>query len=217
VLIIVTNSVQKVQPPKKGLECFYLRDYLPLPATDGKRFRERHMHQNWTDEKLALLRKLWSKGKTATAIAQQLGASKSAVLGKIFRLRLPTPPERPVSAETSPLAHRQKGRPLKTPEKPIVKRGKSLLELTNQTCRWPIGDPSKQSFHFCGEPGADLEQGIPYCERHSKRAYQAPRKSQASAEEFSFRARDPGHRFSLANQTTVERLLRAAVARRVRT
>jgi len=49
------------------------------------------MQQSWADEKLSLLKKLWSEGKTAVAIAQSLGVSKSAVLGKVFRLRLARP------------------------------------------------------------------------------------------------------------------------------
>jgi GcrA cell cycle regulator len=43
--------------------------------------------------------------------------------------------------------------------------------LTNNTCRFPIGKPGSAGFHFCGEAGADLENGRPYCERHAKRAY----------------------------------------------
>ncbi len=43
----------------------------------------------WTDESIALLRKLWAEGVPASAIAAQLGGgiSRSAVLGKINRLR----------------------------------------------------------------------------------------------------------------------------------
>ena len=44
----------------------------------------------WTRERIALLKKLWADGETATAIATRLRMSKSAVLGKVFRLRLPT-------------------------------------------------------------------------------------------------------------------------------
>jgi GcrA cell cycle regulator len=182
------------------------------------------MQQNWTVEKLALLKELWGKGNTAAAIARQLGVSKSAVLGKIFRLRLP-PAEKPLpDADFSP-AHRRKGRRFKTPEEPTtkkseepaVKRGKSLLELTNETCRWPIGDPSKKNFHFCGEPGADLEQGIPYCERHRRRAYNSCDAREGLSEDISFAARDKEHRFSSTVETSLQRLFRVAIAKRART
>jgi hypothetical protein len=97
---------------------------------------------------------------------------------------------------------------------PRTKRGKTLLELTNACCRWPIGDPSKKAFHFCGEPGADLDQGIPYCERHRQRAYECPRQSEADRAHNA--GRDGTHRFSPPMQTTVQRLFQAAAARRVR-
>jgi len=44
-----------------------------------------------------------------------------------------------------------------------------LLELTERTCKWPIGDPSQEGFHFCGLPA---ETGKPYCRHHVPVAYQ---------------------------------------------
>jgi GcrA cell cycle regulator len=174
------------------------------------------MQQSWPDKNLSLLKKLWSEGKTAVAIAQRLGVSKSAVLGKVFRLRLAPPAQKPEpTAASSPTLWR-KGQQF-APESPdvAIKRGKSLLELTNDTCRWPIGDPTKESFHFCGEPGADLEQGIPYCERHRQRAYNRPRQTEADRAQNA--GRDGKHRFSPTMPTTVQRLFQIAAARRVRT
>ena len=43
-----------------------------------------------------------------------------------------------------------------------------LLGLTEKTCKWPIGDPLLEDFHFCGRNSDD---GAPYCEFHAKRAY----------------------------------------------
>ncbi len=45
----------------------------------------------------------------------------------------------------------------------------SLLELTERTCKWPIGDPNHDDFHFCGLPSA---AGKPYCAAHTLAAYQ---------------------------------------------
>ena len=45
----------------------------------------------------------------------------------------------------------------------------SLLELTERTCKWPIGDPNHEDFHFCGLPSAN---GKPYCAAHTLAAYQ---------------------------------------------
>lgn len=44
----------------------------------------------------------------------------------------------------------------------------NLLQLSEQTCKWPIGDPLSKDFYFCG--GHSLDTG-PYCEFHSRRAY----------------------------------------------
>ena len=174
------------------------------------------MQQSWTDKKLALLKILWTEGKTAVAIAQCLGVSKSAVLGKIFRLRLAPPEQKPEPTAASSPMLRRKGRRFAAESQDLAtRRGKSLLELTNESCRWPIGDPAKKSFHFCGEPGADLAQGIPYCERHRQRAYARPGPTEADRAQGA--RRDGAHRFSPAMQTTVRRLFQVAVARRVRT
>lgn len=44
---------------------------------------------NWTDERVELLRKLWSEGLSASQIAAQLGGvSRNAVIGKVHRLKL---------------------------------------------------------------------------------------------------------------------------------
>jgi hypothetical protein len=46
--------------------------------------------------------------------------------------------------------------------------------LTNACCRWPYGELGRGRFFFCGEVGADLARGIPYCPRHMQRAYIVP-------------------------------------------
>ncbi|MFO7855656.1 MAG: GcrA family cell cycle regulator, partial [Paracoccaceae bacterium] len=45
----------------------------------------------------------------------------------------------------------------------------TLLQLTERTCKWPIGDPATDDFHFCGLPAA---QGKPYCDAHVQIAFQ---------------------------------------------
>lgn len=46
-----------------------------------------------------------------------------------------------------------------------------IEDLTERTCRWPIGDPRHDDFHFCG---ASIEPGQSYCEHHAALAYQQP-------------------------------------------
>jgi GcrA cell cycle regulator len=47
----------------------------------------------------------------------------------------------------------------------------SLMELTADTCRWPVGDPGQPGFYFCGAQPADDK---PYCWRHDNIAHQKP-------------------------------------------
>src|SRR5690606_27423994 len=44
-----------------------------------------------------------------------------------------------------------------------------LLELTERTCKWPIGDPATDDFFFCGLAS---QPGKPYCEAHVAVAFQ---------------------------------------------
>jgi GcrA cell cycle regulator len=141
--------------------------------------------QSWTPQRLSLLRRLWSEGETAAAIAVRLGdLSRSAVLGKVYRLRLDAAgnaaaaiaKKRGMCDENTPLARRREGGKRRLPPQvpsTASRRGKTLLELTNATCWWPHGRPGTKNFFFCGAAGADLERGIPYCARHMQRAYPA--------------------------------------------
>jgi GcrA cell cycle regulator len=142
------------------------------------RVREVPMRGVWTRERIALLKKFWADGETAAAIAVRLRMSKSAVLGKVFRLRLPSAPKATAAAarrDAATVGRRRRGRqpakPRVKPDVPAMAPGKTLFELTNETCRWPQGQPGTKAFHFCGTPGADLEGGRPYCDHHMRRAY----------------------------------------------
>jgi len=70
-------------------------------------------------------------------------------------------------AEKSPLPEPQPA-PIHEVEIPPGERA-TILTLSEKTCRWPIGDPSAEEFHFCGrKPSANM----PYCEHHCQIAYQ---------------------------------------------
>jgi GcrA cell cycle regulator len=53
----------------------------------------------------------------------------------------------------------------------VEKRAKklTLMELTERTCKWPVGDPATPDFWFCGLP---TQQSKPYCEAHVGVAFQ---------------------------------------------
>ena len=56
-----------------------------------------------------------------------------------------------------------------------VRHALEMANLKPNQCRWPIGDPDSEGFHFCGAP---VFVGKPYCYEHCKQAYQfiAPKK-----------------------------------------
>lgn len=65
--------------------------------------------------------------------------------------------------------------PIPPVEKVPSKAGQnvSLTDLDNHTCRWPIGDPKDDNFHFCGNK---VRIGQTYCDEHAAIAYVKPTK-----------------------------------------
>ena len=151
---------------------------------------------SWTDERVELLKKLWSDGLSASQIAAELGGiTRNAVIGKVHRLGLSgraksasaAAPRQRKARSSSHMLRMSRGsirgntalalaydyEAEATPELidniiPIGQR-RSLLELTEQTCRWPIGDPGSSEFFFCG---GNALTGLPYCAYHSRVAHQ---------------------------------------------
>lgn len=161
---------------------------------------------SWTNERVELLKKLWSEGFSASQIAGELGGvTRNAVIGKVHRLGLSG---RAKSSSTSAKARRPRtstaatgAAPKKSPQQPQtigatalktdtapapaveikprleplpelvvpISQRASILTLTEQTCKWPIGDPATDDFYFCGRQS---EAGVPYCAHHCKIAYQ---------------------------------------------
>jgi GcrA cell cycle regulator len=148
----------------------------------------------WTEERVELLRRLWIENFSASRIAAELGGvSRSAVIGKIHRLGL-SERDQPASSlkrqPRLPRSERRVWRPasigntaLKAelempgmPEPqpfpsavPIAKR-LTVEKLTERTCKWPIGDPRKEDFHFCGHASLKV---LPYCLYHARLAYRS--------------------------------------------
>ena len=154
---------------------------------------------SWTDERVELLKKLWQDGLSASQIAGELGGvTRNAVIGKVHRLGLsgrgqptssikrarrprqigsvPRRPRRATSVGSAALkldmdlAPERYLRPQEVVVIPIAKK-LSIEMLTEKTCKWPIGDPTQEDFHFCGH---DSTEGTPYCTYHASVAYQAP-------------------------------------------
>ena len=166
---------------------------------------------NWTEDRVELLRKLWTDGLSASQIAAQMGGvSRNAVIGKVHRLKLSgrgkttssAPRVKKAAAPVAPRSNAPRsgggggGRvsshshaigatalkadyqvdavsarvlefvpALVAPEPKRI----ALTELSERTCKWPIGDPLAQDFAFCGHESGD---NGPYCQFHAKLAYQ---------------------------------------------
>lgn len=154
---------------------------------------------SWNDERVELLKKLWAEGLSASQIAGRIGSvTRNAVIGKVHRLGLSgratttrmkshRPRTRPVPAKRAAAKPRfgnvgntalralyQEAEPYIAPleelEIPVAER-RSIQTLEESSCRWPIGDPQEAEFHFCGKAKV---AGLPYCEFHSRRAFQPP-------------------------------------------
>ena len=184
----------------------------------------------WSDERVAVLKKMWLDGNSASEIAKELGdITRNAVIGKVHRLGLSNRESnasgagsginkavksvkrgRPAKADKEP---KKRGRPQKIKDtkgfNEMADKGKSitptsatkrsndskpevvsdlseetlksllkiemkskkisLMDLTERTCKWPIGDPATDSFWFCGH---EAEPGKPYCKTHISIAFQ---------------------------------------------
>ena len=51
----------------------------------------------------------------------------------------------------------------------LIQHALQMANLKPNQCRWPIGDPDSDNFHFCGEM---VFAGKPYCYEHCRQAYQ---------------------------------------------
>ena len=152
---------------------------------------------SWNDERVEALKKLWSEGLSASQIASRIGGvTRNAVIGKVHRLGLsgraptsrtavarPRPriaaPRRPAKPRFAPVGNVALRQPFQFEAEPYVStyeeldipvsERKSLLDLVEASCRWPIGDPQNAEFHFCNHSKI---AGLPYCEFHARRAFQ---------------------------------------------
>ena len=85
------------------------------------------------------------------------------------------PPRRPIVPAGQPLPPQPSANEI-SPEalasvREVEKKARklTLMELTERTCKWPIGDPATDKFWFCGLPS---QPGKPYCEAHVGVAFQ---------------------------------------------
>jgi GcrA cell cycle regulator len=138
----------------------------------------------WTPEREEKLKELWKKGHSGSQIANMLGegATRNSVLGKAFRLKLQAravakkiatrgnvEKDNSTEVKTPRLGRKAKFRALLLDKDFEQENPKKLEELTNETCRWPIGHPYEEKFYFCGRQPIEK---FPYCKLHVLYAFQ---------------------------------------------
>ncbi len=85
------------------------------------------------------------------------------------------PPRKPIITAGQPLPPQPSNSEISAEAmanvKSVEKKSKKLklMELTERTCKWPVGDPATEHFWFCG---LGTEIGKPYCEAHNAVAFQ---------------------------------------------
>ena len=141
----------------------------------------------WTLERVELLKRRFEAGLSCRQIADDIGVSRNAVIGNLSRLNL--------TREKSGDARRPARKDAAKGDRPRTAAGLrhqmlltlhaesqpaaddepihnghccSLLELSEERCRWPISTPGAEDFCFCGNTPVE---GLPYCPGHTRLAY----------------------------------------------
>jgi GcrA cell cycle regulator len=150
--------------------------------------------ETWTAERIEQLRHCIASGLTCSQTAAEIGVTRNAVIGKIHRLGLS--PARPAGASARSCPPRAR-HPRIAPhsrllrliqsdaggagEVPVAEpidsaQRCSLLEIAQDKCHWPIGDPHAADFAFCGNAAVS---GFSYCAGHARMAYRVPARRRA--------------------------------------
>lgn len=164
--------------------------------TGPQHFRWAMTNFDWTAERVERLKTLWAEGYSGAEIAIELGCrSRSAVIGKVHRLKLPkrgdeskrvesrranrsrkSPFNRPTAAQrygqgqtahiAPPAAKRAAPLPMPRPEAPTASAVK-FEALEPHHCRWVYGEGANRM--FCGCP---VTPSTSWCEGHRARVFQ---------------------------------------------
>ncbi len=149
---------------------------------------------DWTDAKVAQLRELWGADHSTREIADRMGMSKSAVVGKAHRLNLPSRP--------SPIRRGGVAKPV--PLSPQARRAAALAatavalpavaiqpspamalpavafqppperDVDGRGCQWIDGDVMLGATAFCNADLAPVYGKGPWCAHHMARVWVRP-------------------------------------------
>lgn len=145
-----------------------------------------------SQDNVSTLKKLWGAGLSAFECGLEIGLTgepsevREIVLRAIEKAAKPEapPPKAKVPVSRSNLRGSVRAVPRNDdpdfkPEKFVgvaaafdraipVEQRKTLLQLTEKTCHWPVGEPREPGFFFCG---GDAVEDEAYCSFHCRVAY----------------------------------------------
>lgn len=149
----------------------------------------------WTEALISRFQDLYREGLSFSIIAEDLGCTRNAAIGKAHRLKFEPRdscvsrnpgPKKPGKLTTTTVRKIRVTRRLErrfAPPEPTVAPARvervfdpnhdyrcSIYDLDDRSCRFPLWErdtPAPQRL-FCGKPGADLFAGSPYCPCHTK-------------------------------------------------
>lgn len=169
-----------------------------------------HTPFQWSDEVVDRMKKMALDGQSGSFIARELGTTRSAVCGKLFRLNLKMSsavqpklaPEKKTKHAVHPgnIANKKASHasdPLFEAPKPSLNTKEyeadclrlTLTQLGTLTCRYEIDNPAKgDEYRFCGK---ETDEGQSWCPHHRKLVFQ-PRtetlRAKAKAENIARKA-----------------------------
>ena len=142
---------------------------------------------SWTPDQVIKLQELYGKGNTASEIAAIIGKTRNSIIGKGFRLKLSAKsiPKSTNFKQTSKnlgnntqhagKTSRSKFKSLLLDKNFEPENPKSLEELHDKICRWPINHPDEENFYFCGRKSMN---DFSYCKLHVLYAFQPKNKKE---------------------------------------
>lgn len=108
----------------------------------------------------------------STEVEAEAKPAKEKIQKEKTEIKTPKVKAETPAAESAPQAEAktiERIAPTVSPSIPRSNNGKTMLtDLDNHTCRWPLGDPKDENFHFCGKK---VRIGQTYCDEHSAVAY----------------------------------------------
>ena len=137
---------------------------------------------SWTQEREEKLKELWKKGHTASQIAEILGGTtRNAVIGKAHRLKLAAraaSKDKTIKKQATQssevkndkfISRKARFKSLLLDKNLEPESPKTLEQLEDKNCKWPIGHPNEKNFYFCGRTPVE---GFSYCKLHVLYAFQ---------------------------------------------